>query len=258
MHPSVEAAFVQFSAPLEGVVTSLYADVKQLLTVGLGCLCDPVSMALSLPWVLPDGSTPDAAEIARQWHALKAQAPQMSKLHWSYAAKLTTMRLTEQGILDVAIGRLRANEKIMRGYLPNWELFPAPAQLACCSMGWAIGAGWPKIFGNLRDACNSQNWTAAIGCCDIRTDGNPGIAPRNGANKFLFATAASVVAQNLPIEELYWPGGAPNASQRDQAIRQEAELALANMPPLDLSHSGESAEAFFLDDEPTNPTGPKP
>src|SRR6478609_1125211 len=141
MHESVLEAFVRFSTPLEGCVTSLYPDIKGLLTVGIGCLADPVSLALPLPWVLPDGSQASQAEISAQWHALKAQAPRLSKLHWKYSAPVTTMRLTDEGVLEVARGRLLANEKILRGYFPNWDLFPADAQLACCSMAWAVGAG---------------------------------------------------------------------------------------------------------------------
>lgn len=228
MHTSVEKAFVQFSTPLEGCVTSLYADVKQLLTVGIGCLCDPVSMALDLPWVLPDGSRPSRDEIARQWRLVKADATRLSKLHWKYAAPLTTMRLTDEGVLDVAIGRLRANEKVLRGYFPNWDLFPADAQLACCSMAWAVGAGFPQIFGNFRQAANAQNWIAAIAACGIRTDGNPGIVPRNAANKLCLANAQQTISQGFPLDALFWPGKAPSASQRDDALRVEAEQAAAD------------------------------
>ena len=225
MHQSVLDRFVDFTAPLEGVVPSLYVDVKQLLTVGIGCLVDPVSLALSLPWVMPDGSPASQSEIATQWRKVKADAARLSKLHWKYAAKLTTMRLTDEGVLAVARGRLLANEKIMRGHFPNWDLFPADAQLACCSMSWAIGADWPRIFGNMKAACNAQNWTAAIASCAIRTEGNPGIVPRNAANKLCLANAQQVLAQGLPLDTLFWPGTAPSSSQRDDALRVEAEQA---------------------------------
>jgi hypothetical protein len=62
------------------------------------------------------------------------------------------------------------------------------------------------------------------------------------------------VAQDLPLDVLHWPSTTPNASQRDQAIRQEAELALANMSAIDLSHDAESVSAYD-DEPPTNPTG---
>lgn len=244
MHQAVSDRFVDFTAPLEGVVTSLYVDIHgakvppvPCVTTAIGCLVDPVASALALPWVMPDGSLASRDEIARQWQLVKDDAPSLSKLHWKYAAALTTIRLTDQGVLDVVRQRLLANEKVLRGYFPNWDLFPADAQLACCSMAWAVGAGFPKIFGNFRAAANAQNWASAIAACAIRTDGNPGVVPRNAANRLCLANAAASVAQGLPVETLFWPGTPPNASQRDQALRLEAELALANHAA-DYSRSG--------------------
>jgi hypothetical protein len=258
MHPAVVEVFPRFSTPLEGLCRNLYADVKGLLTTAIGCLVDPMAMALPLPWVMPDGAPASQAEIARQWQAFKAQPglknyPALSKT----VLDATTMRLTDAGVAQLVSQRLLANEKVLRGYFPNWDLFPADAQLACCSMAWAIGAGWPHIFGNLRDACNAQNWTTAIACCEIQTAGNPGVIPRNAANKLCFANAAAAIAQNLPLDVLHWPSATPDASQRDQALRQEAEFALTNMPALDLSHDADSAAAY--EDEPTQPnTGTPP
>jgi len=225
MHQSVLERFVEFSAPLEGVVTSLYVDIKQLVTVGIGCLADPVQMAMNLPWVLPDGSRPTRDEIARQWRSVKAEAPRLAKLHWRYAAALTTIRLTDEGVLEVVRERLIANEKVLRGYFPNWDLFPADAQLACCSIAWAVGAGFPATFGNFRAAANAQNWTAAISASGIRTDNNPGIVPRNAANRLCLANAQQVLSQGIPLDTLFWPDTAPSASQRDEALRTEAQLA---------------------------------
>lgn len=224
MHQSVLERFVDFSAPLEGVVRSPYLDIKGLVTVGIGCLIDPVQMAMTLPWVLPDGSAPTRDEIATQWRALKAQQ-NLSKLHWKYAEKVTTIRLTDEGVLEVVRARLIANEKVLRGYFPNWDLFPADAQLACCSMAWAVGAGFPATFGNFRAAANTQNWTAAIAACAIRTDNNPGIVPRNAANRLCLANAQQVLSQGIPLDTLFWPGTAPSASQRDEALRNEAAIA---------------------------------
>lgn len=50
MHKSVVDIFPSFSVPLEGEVSSMYCDVLGLITVGVGCLIDPVSMALPLAW----------------------------------------------------------------------------------------------------------------------------------------------------------------------------------------------------------------
>lgn len=245
MHQSVSDAFVAFSSPLEGVCKNLYLDVKNLVTCAIGCLADPLSLALPLPWVMPDGSPASQTEIASQWRALKSQ-PGLS--HYPALSKTvlgaTTMRLTDDGVLQIVKERMLANEKILRGYFPNWDALPADGMLGIMSMAWALGAGFPHTFGNFRAAVNAQNWIAAMASCDIQATGNPGIIPRTAQNKLCFANAAAVIAQNLPLDLLHWPSATPNASQRDQAIRQEAEFALANMPPLDLSHDADDAPDF--------------
>lgn len=232
MHDSVSEAFVAFNSPLEGVCKNLYLDVKNLATTGIGCLCDPLSLALPLPWVMPDGTPASQAEIARQWQALKSQ-PAMS--HYPALSKTvlgaTTMRLTDDGVLRIVRQRLLANEKILISYFPGWNLFPADGMLGILSMSWALGAGFPQTFTNFRRAVNAQNWAAAIACCDIKADGNPGVIPRTKANKLCFANAASVLAQGLPLGNLYWPGSAPNPSQRDEQLRHEAAMALASHAP---------------------------
>lgn len=234
MHQSVLDHFVEFTSPLEGVVTSLYVDVNgakvppvPCVTTAIGCLVDGVQLALPLPWMLPDGTRASRDEIARQWRIVKADAPRLSKLHWKYAAELTTIRLTSEGVLELVNQRLLANEAILRTYFPNWDSFPADAQLACCSMAWAVGAGFPHTFGNFRAAANAHDWFSAQAACGIRTDGNPGIVPRNAQNRLCLANAQSAIAQGLPLETLFWPGTAPSAGDRDEALRKEAAAALA-------------------------------
>lgn len=228
MHPSVVNSFVAFTKPLEGCVNSIYVDIKEFLTVGLGCLVDPISLAMTLPWVEPDGSPTSQNEIARQWRIVKANAPRLCRLHWKYAAPLTTMRLTDAGVLQVAAQRLAGNEKILRHHFPNWDQFPADAQLGCFSMAWAVGADFPRIFGNFKLAANRQDWTGAIAACSIRSDNNPGVVPRNTQNRLCFANAQQVVTRNWPVDRLYWPGTVEGASQRDAALLVEAEQATAD------------------------------
>lgn len=229
MHQSVLGAFVKFSVPLEGSVPSLYADIKGLLTVGIGCLVDPVSLALPLPWVMPDGSPASREEIAKQWHVVKTQAN--PRLHWRYAAGLSTMRLTEEGILKVADERLLANEATMRKHFHNWDGLPADAQLCCCSMTWAVGAGFPEIFTNFTRLINAGDFGGASEACSIKTEGNPGVVPRNAANKLCLANARKAAALGYPASQLFWPGVPPESTDKEWALRAEAIAALASHPP---------------------------
>lgn len=220
MHQSVIDAFpLRFSAPLEGNVRSLYADVRGLLTVGIGCLADPLSSALALDWRMPDGSRATPSEIAKQWLAVKAQAPELAKRHWKYAADVTTMRLSDAGVIALAQQRLAANETHLRAAFSAWDSWPADAQLFACSMAWAVGAGWPAIFGNcsrilratppgfLLAATAPANAlpNEAVAACDIRTTSNPGIVPRNAQNRLCLSNAQVVVDRGLDVSVLHWP-----------------------------------------------------
>lgn len=221
MHQSVIDAFpLRFSAPLEGYTHNAYLDVKGLLTVGIGCLIDPIVTALPLPWVMPDGSVAPASVIEDQLHSLKNQ---QGLKNYAAGSKpvldATTIRLTDDGVAKLALSRLLAGEPLMRKVFPAWDTWPADAQLFACSMGWAVGFGWPHIFGNctrLLQQATPSFLMAAVGSpsahaneasapCDIRTEGNPGIVPRNTQNRLLLSNAQVVRDQGFPIENLYWP-----------------------------------------------------
>lgn len=252
MHQSVLDAFVAFSTPLEGSVPSLYADVKDLLTVGIGCLVDPVSLALPLPWVMPDGSLASQAEISRQWHEVKLKAN--PRLHWKYAAGLSTMRLTDAGVLQVADDRLKANERTLRTHFHKWDDLPADAQLCCCSMAWAVGAGFPAIFTSFTRLINAGDFGGAIEACGIKTDNNPGIVPRNAANRLCLGNARKSVALGYPEDKLWWPGVPPESSDGEWRLKTEAEAALATHPPhFGWDTAGKSLIEWNADEDKTEP-----
>ncbi|HEV8245687.1 MAG TPA: hypothetical protein VGP93_07960 [Polyangiaceae bacterium] len=208
MHQSVLDAFVPFTKPMEGCVPHLYCDVLGLITTGIGNLVDPVSLALQLPWKLPDGSLASETEIRAQWRALKNQCDRLKHLHYAYAGKVTTMRLTDADIAELVEGKLLENERFMRKALPDWDEFPADAQLGCCSMAWAVGPAFTAKFSNFTKFANKQDWISAKACCTIRTAGNPGIIPRNRANELCFENAATVVEFSLDRSVLHWPNAA--------------------------------------------------
>lgn len=220
MRQSVYDAFVRFSAPLEGLTHNPYLDVKGLLTVGLGCLIDPPETAASLPWVFADGSSAPAAEVLAQLRSLKARQVLKNYRFDSLAVlSATTIRLTDAGVLDLASKRMLANEDFYVKAFPGYQTWPADAQLFAHSMGWAVGAGWPSIFGNCSRLLRSdppQFLLAATSRpdarpedasapCDISTHNNAGIVPRNAQNRLLLSNAQLVIDRGLPRDVLYWP-----------------------------------------------------
>lgn len=116
------------------------------------------------------------------------------------ARPFCNLRLLEKDIDALANRRLLENEKILNLAFPKFQEFPADAQLAICSMAWAMGAfffrKWPKFM----KAVNAQDWNQAAADCLMKTAGNPGLKPRNEANVKLFHTAAGPT--ELPIRIL--------------------------------------------------------
>lgn len=222
LHPSVLEQFVVFTKPLEGLVKNPYLDVKGLLTVGLGCLIDPPESALALGWVFLDGSPAPRAEVLAQLRSLKSQQglknyPALS----STVQGATRIRLTDDGVSELARARLAAAVAWLIKYFPKFASWPADAQLCACSMAWAVGAGWPPIFGHAEHSLQASppRFLEAIihapdplhpglflpAEIDISTKGNPGIVPRNAQNELLLSNAQIVQDNELDITVLHWP-----------------------------------------------------
>jgi GH24 family phage-related lysozyme (muramidase) len=250
MHQAVVDRFVDFTRPLEGDVLWPYLDVLGLVTVGYGCLIDPVSSALPLPWKLPDGTLASADTVRAQWAGLKAQKG-LAKMHFKFAAAATTIRLTEADAGDLLRQRMLTFEATLRTHFPTWDAFPADAQLCCMSMAWACGAGFPAIFKNFTNFANAHDWPNAAKCAAIRTDGNPGIVPRNAQNQLCLANATAAAAGGLPPEQLFWPGTTPDAQQADAELRALALQALALHPILDIGQAGRNVVEDELGPPPT-------
>lgn len=206
MHESVRDVWHQFSEPLEGRVHSIYVDILGLCTTGVGNLIDPVHLALEYPWKLPDGSLASKDEIRRQWQLVKDDRERLKKLHYRYAAQLTTIRLTDEDIDAIVLKKLESNERYIRTWLPNYDDAPADAQLAIHSMAWAVGPAFNQKFPTFTAAARLARWWDCAHGCKIREEGNPGVVPRNKANRLCFENAAAVAASGDDYSVLHWPG----------------------------------------------------
>lgn len=196
MRPEVREQFPSFTARYEGRIPWMYVDVKGLVTIGLGCLIDPVGMATSLSFAHLDGSPADANAISAEWRVIK-HTPGLPQRGAGAAKALCRLRLPEAAIDDLARVRLDANERILRGFFPEWDSWPGEAQLGVLSMAWAMGAGFPRAWPVFAAACAARDWVTASQNCRMREDGNPGVVPRNAMNAKLFATAA--LPLNAPV-----------------------------------------------------------
>jgi GH24 family phage-related lysozyme (muramidase) len=225
MHLSYEQ-YHDFSAPLEGRVHGMYCDILGLITCAVGNLIDtrgsgyPAALVEAINWTLADGSPAPVAQVRADWQLLKADCMRFAKLHWKYALAATKCRLTEGEIDRIVKERLAINIAQMRKLYPDWDSFPADAQLAIMSMCWAVGTGWPQKFTRFAKLVKAQDWAAAAAFDDpknpkgnwpgkIRETGNPGVVPRNQKNRFCLLNAALVKEHGLDVTQLHWPNVTP-------------------------------------------------
>jgi len=201
MKDAVRKAFVSFTAPLEGVVEHLYLDVIGLVTIGIGNLVDPITVALELPLVRADGTPATLDEIATEWRTVKSHTELKIDGHRA-AKKWCKLHLTPDGIEQVVSRKLDQMVAHLRERFPEWDEWPCDAQLAVLSMSWACGPAFR--FATLDAACKAQDWMKASQSCHINTTGNPGIAPRNALNIELFQNASWVADRGLDRDTLVW------------------------------------------------------
>lgn len=195
MRGVVFRAFPQFTRGLEGNVNHMYLDIKGLVTTGWGDLIDPIGAALSLPWLHDDNTLASQSEISDEWQSVKN------------GETSTTLHLSDAGITALVNNKLLENEQTLRGLFPDWDNFPADAQLAILSLAWSYGPHLdqgPAPFPKFIWAANSGDWETAALESHEEDSANPGLRPRNKANFVLLNNAAAVVAQGLDPDVLYY------------------------------------------------------
>lgn len=203
MRASVRAAFYSVNAPWEGVVEHMYADVKGLVTVGVGNLIDPITSAVGLPWVHKDTDAPAMLDDVRaDWERVKGD-PSLARLGHRAAAKVTKLRLTGAGIHELVDRKLAHDVAILRGRFPGWDKMPADAQLAVACLAWAVGPHfrWPM----LQAALGRGDYSMAALETTISEKGNPGVRPRNEGMRRMYRNAAWVVACDMDRDVLHYP-----------------------------------------------------
>ncbi len=207
MRGVVRTRWKEYTGPLEGpAVPCLYNDIRGKTTIAWGNLVDSVAAVVGLPFVWPDGRRATAAEIAAAWQSVHNDR-QAAIRGWTYAATLTPLRLTPEGIEGLVWGRLDSNDRILSARVPDWEDKPACAQMALHSLAWACGANahFPRMFQAVADG---DYETAAIESHmnEWTPEGihNKGLIPRNVAQKTLLRNAGRVRDFHLDPDLIDW------------------------------------------------------
>lgn len=201
--------------PLEGRVPHMYADIKGLITVGVGNLIDPKRAALALPWKTQTGAPASPAQVDHEWENIKAHALELAHRSLAVQATYTSVRLLDADIDALVLSKLKSNAAhVETKHFPDFGTFPADAQLAIMSIAWAVGPDFPLKFPKFSAAVREGDWAAAADVCDIRVgkkgqpDYNPGVIPRNKMNRLCLANAFGVVYAGLDREPLHYPNDA--------------------------------------------------
>lgn len=182
MKQSVLDTWFSFSRQFEGDIAWPYLDVKNLVTIGIGNLIDPVSEALKLDFTI-DGRPATEAEIRYGWQCVKA-AKAFSKAGAKPFEKVSKLRLSKNAIESLVLSKLRSNEQYLAGRFKDWESLPASAQMGVLSMAWAMGPAFK--FPKFEKALNARDYKTCAAECKIDETGNAGVVARNEANKKLF------------------------------------------------------------------------
>ncbi|MBX3205127.1 MAG: hypothetical protein KF764_08655 [Labilithrix sp.] len=237
MRASVIASWVLFSEKLEGLVYSVYADLKGLQTTGMGNLLPTLASSAALPWRRPDGSLAPRAEIEAEWRAVglgccQAMPDRIAvglqsipgadyetcrwpgkrspttgapcyahQGHRASEAHVARLRLRPEDVDALIRRKLASDWAILRGRWPGADAWPADAQMAVASWAWGVGprANWP-LFAR---ALSVGDFGAAANEVSMRGVGS--IPERNAKNKLLLRNAALVVARGFDRDVLYWP-----------------------------------------------------
>lgn len=219
IYPSVRAAFVPFSIRFEGSVAWLYQDIKGLVTIAVGVLVDPLELALdTLDGFMvraSDGQPASRHEIAADWQAIKRH-PDLARRGHRAAESVAWLRLTPEGLEAVTLRKLDAMVAALVRRFPQLPSWPASAQLAVLSLAWACGAGFR--FPRTERALLARDWATAAEEGVIDAGGNPGVVPRNAANKRLFLAAAHVEAAGGEPSVLLWEPPAPPQIDRGAVL----------------------------------------
>ncbi len=233
MRAVVSAQWLEFTEPIEGGVANWYNDIRGLTTIAYGDLCNTPAEAAALPMVHPDGTFATASEKVAGWQRVHSD-PQASFLGWRYAATLTPLRLPRSGMAALALRKLDQNDVAAIGRFPDWESYPACAQMALHSLWWACGpaAHFPRLY----SAVAARDWDASsveISMNEWTPDGkrNVGLIPRNVADRILMLNAQRVDAFHLDPNLLNWTsilGVSEETTQPDFADLCKSD---SDMPP---------------------------
>jgi hypothetical protein len=169
----------QFISKDEGDVAFMYLDTKGLVTVGIGNLIDPMSLAVPLPFQLkagnrlnqPAGAQAGRAQIEAEWKHLKNH-PNRGRLASGghrLCERETNLELNVGARRQLFDRTTATFEATLKRYFFDYDRWPADAQLAVMAMGWGLGPAFPPRFPRFTAACRARDFAKAAAESNIKT-----------------------------------------------------------------------------------------
>ena len=150
----------------EALITHLYLDSVDKVTVGVGNMLPTVSAAQALAFVVR--ATPSRAATAEQiqadWDRVVAEAGRNKRA--AAFAKVTLLDLPDSicwGLL-----KTRIDDEFLPGLkklFPTWEQIPTPAKRALLDMAYNLGLAGLKKFKTMRGHVHNGDWQRAAQTC---------------------------------------------------------------------------------------------
>lgn len=233
LNRAVKEAFIPFTEPLEGRVNYMYLDVKGLVTTGIGNLIDSPGAATGLEWLHPNGAPATFDEIRAEWQLVK-NTPSLAMDGHLAAKAITRLRLTDDAVTKLVLRKVDEFYAILAGRFTDIDSWPADAVLATLSLSWAVGPHfrWTALV----EALKVRKWQDCALHCHINETGNPGVIPRNVANKLMYMAAHDTEKRNPLILHGWKPKAPPSLEVGTIAWVQSSLNAL--VPGLHLDVDG--------------------
>lgn len=164
MHSTVLPALRNFLGTHEGVCDFMYLDTRGLVTTGIGNLIDPKRLAGGYQWLRnSDNGRALPSEVDAEWEQIKRRQEHRNR-GGLYFRRFTTLHLSPTEIERIFRQKASQFDTSLKGIFPQWNSYPADAQLAMLCHAWALGtgglrSGWPRYTA----ACTGRDWRAAAG-----------------------------------------------------------------------------------------------
>jgi hypothetical protein len=244
------------SSPNEGLrlPSYMYEDILGLVTTGMGNLIETPSTpptqenpstegtitdeGLNAGWTHADGTPASDDEIRAEFANVKAK---WSAGHWEplggfneNGKEIATLFLPEAAVKKLIFAKLQAFANVLKTQLPEWDSFPADAQMALLSHAWAAGAslgGWPKFKGFINS--NPPDWRSAAAEGYVYGPNHTviaGITPRNDSNVRLMLNAEGVARTGSDPAVLYFPADIGSGGVQVQPRPQMKKVPQRQVP----------------------------